>query len=190
MNFKFLIEQKKIFSSSLSNWQKIVLEQFNNQLINKKFPCIFALSSFNSKGILFLFVDKNTNSILTDGILEYTNFVKSTNVKDRIRNPLVIFFEQKFTTLFDEHVFAWKKINHLHQNDPENWIDDIPKDPQSSGFTFCFNKVQLFFNVSCPHHIVLKNRNLGDNITFIVNPRENFDFVAPNNTKKDLIQEH
>lgn len=41
-----------------------------------------------------------------------------------------------------------------------------------------------FFNVSCPHHKILKNRNLGDFITFVINPRENFDYVAPKNSEK------
>lgn len=32
--------------------------------------------------------------------------------------------------------------------------------------------------MSFKHHYDLKSRNLGKNLTFIINPRENFDFVA------------
>lgn len=65
-------------------------------------------------------------------------------------------------------------------------MEDVSINPYSSNFSFCFNGVQIFFNVSTPHHKVLKNRNLGHYIVFIVNPRENFDFVAPNNSEKGV----
>lgn len=58
--------------------------------------------------------------------------------------------------------------------------------PNNSTWSFCFNEVELFFNISCPHHQIFKNRNLGDFITFIVNPRENFDYVANGNKKQGV----
>lgn len=58
--------------------------------------------------------------------------------------------------------------------------------PNNSAWSFCFNEVELFFNISCPHHQIFKNRNLGDFITFIVNPRENFDYAANGNKKQGV----
>jgi len=96
----------------------------------------------------------------------------------------VVFFRQHFQTLKEEQNFAWSQIQILHDNDIQAYPKHIPTNPNRHNWTFCFNKIELFFNVSTPHYEILKNRNLGSYITFVVNPRENFDFVASNETKQ------
>ncbi len=106
---------------------------------------------FCNKGILFLFID-DKQSLLLNGLMEYISFVKNTPIKNRLTNPLVIFFKQKFDTLEKEHVFAWKQIQFLHDNDTQPYPSHIPLDTDSPQWCFCFQDIELFINVSCPHH--------------------------------------
>ncbi|RDU60624.1 YqcI/YcgG family protein [Helicobacter sp. MIT 14-3879] len=168
---------------------------------NLKFPCIFALKAYKIQSIsqrlkalslkccnlkayriqsiLFLFIPINQIRKLINGVMEYTEFVKITPIHKRIYNPLVIFFQNQFTSLVEEQTFAWQQLL-LKQ-----WLDYIPMNPNDSRWSFCFNEVELFFNVSCPHHKIFRNRNLGD-IAFVINPRENFDYVASGGKKQGI----
>jgi len=92
-----------------------------------------------------------------------------------------------FLCLEDEHKFCWEQLRILHENDPAAWPSDVPTDPNDSQWTFCFNEEQLFFNMSCPKQLKLKSRNLGRHITFVVNPRKNFDAIASLNSKKGIM---
>lgn len=40
--------------------------------------------------------------------------------------------------------------------------------------------------MSSKQHKLLRNRNLGDFLTFVINPRENFDIVASNKTQSGI----
>lgn len=188
MTFSYLVTQEKLESYSNSqSWMRKAKDDFYMRLTNKQFPCLFALNAFCNKGILFLFID-DKQSLLLNGLMEYISFVKNTPIKNRLTNPLVIFFKQKFDTLEKEHVFAWKQIQFLHDNDTQPYPSHIPLDTDSPQWCFCFQDIELFINVSCPHHDMYKNRNLGAYIAFVINPRENFDFVASGSKKKVALE--
>ncbi len=185
MEFRILKAQNtKIFQ----NWEQEALRGFEKNMQNPEFPCIFALRAYKLQGILFLFVPICQPKTFIKGMMEYTEFIKITPIDKRLYNPLVIFFQNSFTSLFKEQIFAWQQLQCLHNNDTKKWLGHIPANPNDSAWSFCFNAVELFFNISCPHHQIFKNRNLGDFITFIVNPRENFDYVAKGDKKQTFSQ--
>ena len=74
----------------------------------------------------------------------------------------------------------------MHDNDTQPYPSHIPLDTDSPQWCFCFQDIELFINVSCPHHDMYKNRNLGAYIAFVINPRENFDFVASGSKKSGI----
>ncbi len=61
--------------------------------------------------------------------------------------------------------------------DPAAWPETVPMSADHSDWSYCFNGVQLFTDMSMPEHRVLRNRKLGKYLTFIINPRENFDHL-------------
>ncbi|WJV62685.1 YqcI/YcgG family protein [Pectobacteriaceae bacterium C52] len=170
------------------DWSIKAYSEFNNILNNGHFPCLFGRHAFKNTSLIFTFVtQQNPQSDLINSMMNYTKFVRDVPVKQRLYSPLVLFFEkQDFQCLAQEHAFAWSQLQMIHDNDPANWPDNIPSEPDNHLWSFCFNGIELFINISCPHHLKLKSRNLGNHIVFIINPRKNFDILASNQDEKGI----
>ncbi|MFW1675384.1 YqcI/YcgG family protein [Acinetobacter baumannii] len=169
----------------IDKWMATAYADFSKVLSQNDFPCLFGRSANKRKTLKFLFVQETFDLVI--GMLAYTAFIKATPLEERLFNPLIVIFQKTgFSNLTEEHTFCWEQLQALHWGDPSKWPKDIPTDPNDSQWTFCFDEVQLFFNMSCPHHEYLKSRNLGTHITFVVNPRQNFDAIASMNSAKGL----
>lgn len=161
-------------------WVAEAYRDFVQVVSGEGFPCLFGRSGLKRGSLKLLFVSSDHHETeLVAGLASYTDFVRATPVDDRLYSPLIVIFEPKgFADLASEHAFCWNQLETLHRSDPSAWPIGVPTDPQDSRWSFCFDGLQLFFNMSCPHHFQLKSRNLGQRITFVVNPRENFDRIA------------
>lgn len=167
------------------DWTSAAYAGFAAVLSRSDFPCLFGRKAFWRESLKFLFVRGAAD--LVAGVLAYTTFVKTTSLDTRLYSPLVIVFKHDgFANLADEHTFCWEQLRILHENDPREWPGSVPTDPADSRWTFCFDGVQLFVNMSCPGHRHLKSRNLGQSVIFIVNPRQNFDAGASLNSRKGV----
>lgn len=174
-------------------WEKELYEQFNETISDQKFPCLFAKKSQELKTQEKFFYDENESGALEslkNSLIKYTDYIKHTDIKIRLYTPLLIFVKpQPHIKLESYHRYAWNLIQTIHDFDPEKWPDHIPKDPEHHLWTFCFNKVQLFINISAPLHKFHRSRNLGAGLVLVVNPRENFDYVAGNNPAGERIRD-
>lgn len=168
----------------LRNWMLEALEGFKRTLDETEFPCLFARKAYKQNSIRFLFVRETfLEKDLIEGIAEYLDLIRESELKHRLYSPLVVFFENSLQgDLKAEHEFAWRAIQKLHDHDAYPWPDGVAATPESPQFTFCFQGIQLFINISCPSHFKMRSRNLGNQVTFVINPRENFDHVAGANT--------
>lgn len=163
-------------------WERDALAGFALQVGDDAFPCLFARKAWNSNTMRFAFI-AGTGQEKIDGFIEtlsaYTDFVHSVPSEERLMTPLVTFFNAyprgPAGTL---HALGWDILNEAHRRDPAPWPGSVPLSPDHPDWCFCFNGVQLFVNMSSPEHRVLRNRNLGQYLTFVINPRENFDIVA------------
>jgi FPC/CPF motif-containing protein YcgG len=175
---------------SLKLWQKAALDDFSARLGNELFPCLFGCRAWKSSSIFFLFCESRRSDDFSDflsGLTEYTDYVLKTELRERLFSPLVAFFEMGFTSGSSQHSVGWSALNWAHQRDMAPWPDSIPMDPNDPDWCFCFNNVQLFINMSTNDHRILRNRNLGQFLTLVINPRENFDAVASVNTKSGRL---
>ncbi|UAW99909.1 YqcI/YcgG family protein [Halopseudomonas nanhaiensis] len=170
------------------NWMLEAMEAFKSILDEAEFPCLFAKKALKQNSIKYLFVrEACLEEDLIEGATQYLSFVKNTELKNRLYSPLVIFFENSSKDdLKAEHDFSWRAIQKLHDHDAFTWPSGVAVSPDSPQFTFCFQGVQLFINISCPSHSQMRSRNLGNLVTFVVNPRENFDHVAGADTVSGL----
>jgi FPC/CPF motif-containing protein YcgG len=162
-------------------WKKKALIDFSIKLENNFFPCPFGRKAWVKKSILYLFCEKqhfNEYDDFLSGMKAFTCFVKTKKIKDRILSPLVTFFSGDFYQRSKQHDAGWSALNYIHRYDPLPWPKDIPLSPEDNKWSFCFNGVQLFINMSSYEHKILHSRNLGRHLTFVINPRENFDIVA------------
>jgi FPC/CPF motif-containing protein YcgG len=211
LSFKYLVTQK-LATKNLANeegnssnidfykWRLNIIENFQNIVGQGEFPCVFARKANKQQSCYFLFSNISESSeeniqILIDGLTEYTDFCKKIPVRERFLKPLVVFFKTpSFYSLEKYHLYGWKILQLLHARDPHHWPDSIPTSPNESDWSFCFNDTQLFINMSSPKHVHWKSRNIGNCLAFVINPRENFDIVAPIHTKsgkkmREMIRE-
>ena len=156
--------------------------EIGDALNNPAFPCLFAKRAWRDHSARFLYcADEQCGgqSHFHDGVLAYTQFVKNTPLHDRLFCPLIAVFVYG---LRDDpgrhHAVAWRMLQHLLDRDPTPWPADLPRDPNDPRWTFCFDGVPLFFNISTPAHQHLRSRVLGQHLVLVINPRENFDVVA------------
>jgi uncharacterized protein len=190
----YLHEEIDISLLECLSWRKKALEDFSKKLADDKFPCVFARKAWNNASIRFLFCEKQGTYEYSDflsGLIEYTKFVRDTEIEKRLFSPLVVFFSEDFYQGTRQHSFGWDALNWVHRHDPDPWPQEVPLDPDNSDWCFCFNSVQLFINMSVDDHKILRSRNLGNYLTLVINPRKNFDVVASIHTKSGrLIREH
>lgn len=111
-------------------------------------------------------------------MIEYTDMINTTPLSSRVFAPLVVFFSPEIMPSMSAHELGWDILNWAHQNDIDGWPNDIPHEPESPDWTYCFNGVKLFVNMSSNKHHELKSRNLGSRLNFVINAREVFDVVA------------
>lgn len=170
------------------SWVLDAYEDFISVLQNKAFPCLFGRNALKKKSLIFLFVSEEERLYdLKLGVTQYINFVKNVPVEQRLHSPLIIIFENSnLKNINKEHTFCWEQLQTIHDLDTESWPSNIPLNPENNNWTFCFGGIELFVNMSCPSHKKMKSRNLGRHITFIINPRGNFDIIAGVNDKRGI----
>ena len=183
---RLLVETRQ---KELEAWMQKAFAQFAHTISDKNFPCPFGQKSWAKGSTLFLFIkEPNDFSNLLRGMIEYTNFTKSTPIDNRILCPWLYFFcDTGQFARSERYTNAWNALEWIHIHDPERWPDEIPDDPDNPAWCFCFNGVQLFINMSSGEHKRLRNRNLCDFMTLVINPRENFDAVASLNTRQGRL---
>ncbi|MCW4446255.1 YqcI/YcgG family protein [Vibrio splendidus] len=158
--------------NQFSNWKKEAWEEFSKRVSAPEFPCLFSRRAWNSKTIQVLFCESdehNTYYPFLHGLIAYTDMLNSTPVNKRMFSPLVVFFSPDLSLSMAPHKLGWEVLNWTHEHDVAQWPRHIPIDPEASKWTYCFNGVELFINMSSDKHQVLRNRNLGSRLNFVIN---------------------
>ncbi|QCI12007.1 YqcI/YcgG family protein [Pseudomonas putida] len=162
------------------HWTYKTIEHFRGILANPDFPCLFGRKAVASQSCHILFARaEHLADDIARGLSDYVALVIPVPLKQRIGSPLVVFLETTGdSTLAQQQALAWKVLRGVHARDPQPWPQAMPTDPEDSDWSFCYAGMPLFINMNFPGHQQMKSRNLGPHITFVINPRENFDEVA------------
>lgn len=184
-DLKKIIQDQKFLSIS-EDWRVEAFRNIMTCLEDNAFPCCFGRNACRKNSLRFAFIgEKKTIVEMVGALTEFTQSIANTELEDRLYSPLLIVFkENEFKKLTDEHDFAWNRIQEMHDHDISPWPKTIPTETDNSEWSFCFGGVELFINVSCPSHTQLKSRNLGRHVVFVINPREHFDVLASHKTPK------
>ncbi|HHJ1297626.1 YqcI/YcgG family protein [Pseudomonas sp. P1B16] len=167
------------------HWTYKTIQHFRGILASPDFPCLFGRKAVASETchILFARAEQLADDI-AQGLADYVRTIAPIPLKQRIGSPLVVFLETPGDyTLAEQQALAWKVLRGVHARDPHPWPQAIPSDPDDNGWSFCYAGMPLFINMNFPGHRQMKSRNLGPHITFVINPRENFDEVANASTE-------
>ncbi|MEU6153402.1 YqcI/YcgG family protein [Actinosynnema sp. NPDC047251] len=178
-----LISQARV-GDDASGWSRTAFGEIADRLTEPDFPCVFSKNAFRKQIVQFLFVpDAGSDGIrhLADGLLEYVELSRRWDGRLDSASPLVVVFGPAAVnarSVADYHAFGWQVLSALHDLDPAGWPEGIGTDPDSEGWSMCFDGMPLFVNMSNPAHRVRRSRNLGGHFALVVNPRERFDVFA------------
>lgn len=178
----------------IDTWQYKSYQQIREIASRPDFPCYFAAKAFDSGGQRFLFCDSADSSESLEQIArhttEYLGIVGSASGWEALATIMFVVFKpfSPHATLDDYHLQGWKILEYLHEHDPRPWPPEIPTDIEDPAWTFCYNGVSLFVNMSAPAHENRRSRNVGDSFALILQPRAGFDEVAGNNPKGNQVR--
>ena len=160
-------------------WQQVASEEISQRLADADFPCLFARKAWRAGSIWFQFCERDRYVAAREALAAYTDMVKTVAIEERLYRPLcLVFRSEEGEQPMDQHAAAWQLLEWLHRYDPQAWPAKVPDETDDPAWSFCFNGVPLFVNISSAAHVQLKSRNLGRCLVLVVNPRENFDVVA------------
>lgn len=160
-------------------WEHDALGALAARLTDPRFPCVFARTAWRAGAVRIAFCDDAGGEAAYAALLDYTAFVQCTPVNDRLLVPLCLVVRTPDAAgAKEQHAHAWRLLAELHRRDPAPWPATVPVDTDHPAWSYCFNGVQLFVNMSSHAHVQLRSRNLGPWLTLVINPRENFDVAA------------
>jgi FPC/CPF motif-containing protein YcgG len=161
---------------------------------HEAFPCLFGKQAQRVGVGWFYFVDSieedEGRARVAQAILAYFAELDRHSGDRAVLRPLIVMVKpvRPILAIGLYQQQAWNMFQFLHERDPEPWPRDIPTDTDLPDWTFCYAGRQLFSNVSHPAHRVRRARNLGSSLTFVMQPRTNFDAVAGNNRRGRRIR--
>jgi FPC/CPF motif-containing protein YcgG len=180
---EILLTQERV-TDRAQGWHRSAFGDLSFRLNDPDFPCVFSRNAFRKGIVNFIFVDSVDEKglkRLAEGLTRYVDVANRWDGRLDTASPLVVAFAANAVqarTVEDYHAFGWRILNDLHDLDPAPWPDGVPTEPDSPGWSMCFNGMPLFCNMSTPAHRKRRSRNLGAHFVIVINPRERFDIFA------------
>ena len=193
---QIIVENYTDKNSYLEQWSFDSALQILSTISSKgEFPCPFSQAAAKNKRLLFSFIaDTSAKSLHQSAADLHEYLVRAAEWDGKVASaePLLMVFNPhifKGETVADYHTIGWKILQFWHDIDTTPWPSDVSTDPHSPFWSMCFAGVQIFVNMSNPAHQTRRSRNLGQALTFVINPRERFDRVAGDNPQGWKIRE-
>ncbi|MCU4752436.1 YqcI/YcgG family protein [Halobacteria archaeon AArc-curdl1] len=176
--------EARVEAGEVPDWVAAHYESFTDGLLGTRndspFPCYFGVESVRKGWPLYTAVESMTDPdalfALGETILEYLEVYEDHSEQA----SLVTFFKPPERELSEReyHEALWHILQVLHAHDPEPWPEDIPTDPDTSTWEFCFGGEPMFPTCRAPFYDTRKSRYcpIGLEITF--QPRALFDGIT------------
>ncbi len=148
---------------TLPGWQLDSFNYLNEKIGDKenKFPCIPGRQAFLSDQLRIAFVgdprNPETAKELAPLLTRYGTISRETG---KYASLTVIFHtpEELLTDykIEDYESLFWQLLNSLSMEDPADWPDDIPENPDNFQWEYCFNGEHILFCVL--HRLTAKEK--------------------------------
>lgn len=92
----------------------------------------------------------------------------------------------------DARDYAWSLLNDMHDQDRlagYGWPPQIPTQMEDPHWAYCLRTVPLFVNISSSALAARRSRNLGYDLTLVIQPRAGIDLIAPPGTAGQSARE-
>lgn len=189
----------RVASEKLPEWGIAHYENFRETVLGDRngapFPCYFGIDTERNGTALYTFcaslTDKDALFALGETLIEYLDIYEEYSE----RAPLTVFFKPstRTATEADYHEALWHILQFLHVHDPEPWPTDIPTDPDTPHWEFCFGGEPMFPTSRAPFYEERMSRycSVGLEVTF--QPRGVFHGVTADTdagqTARTVIQD-
>lgn len=95
------------------------------------------------------------------------------------RQSLIVFVgPPRPATLCEERDRYWSLLSQLRTHDPQDWPEQIPRDPDDSAWQWCFAGEPWFTFLCSPAYRRRRSRNVGPCLTVVFQTRRVFDGLS------------
>jgi uncharacterized protein len=163
------------------------LAEFVARVDSEQYPCMYATRALRRGSLLFAQMtwDGDGGAALAAQVRAYLSEVAHLAPDDAAMVALVVFVATPAAPEDHERV-AWEAIQTLIDHGG-NSDGDVPIDHPAWALTF--DGVRLFVNVSTPRNARRRSRNLGSQLTLVIQARDGIDHIAPLDARGDRIRE-
>ncbi|MDK8450142.1 YqcI/YcgG family protein [Corynebacterium mastitidis] len=148
-----------------------LMDEFAEVVLDKDFPCFFARSAHRRGELLYGFADVSSNFW---PVVQLFDAAVRAIGDDGERTIIMWVINSSSASLEEDHRFTARIMEFLLHNDPLPWPEGVPLDPADPEWDFWYRGVGFFINVSTPHHVLRRSRNLGSAYTLVVQARSSF----------------
>ena len=176
-------------------WLREHYRTFRESMLGERdgspFPCYFGIEVEREGDLLYAACESTTDPAallrFRDTLLEYLDAYPD----HADRAPLAVFFRPPDGDRGEAHYHErlWHVLEFLHVHDPEPWPEEIPTDPDTPRWEFCFGGEPLFPTSRAPFYDERKSRYspVGLEITF--QPRAVFEGITANTEAGEQARE-
>ncbi len=167
--------------SPVPDWGYSALQHFEFELLNhdRPFPCTFAVTALKRGDIRFGFFDPGDRDASRKLAAILARFIEEHRTI-ALRTSLVCFFRTESTDRSLAYYCQqfWTTLRALRAHDDRPWPTEIPTDPDTSEWEFCFHGEPVFVVCSSPAHDRRASRR-SPWLTITFQPRSVFDGLGP-----------
>ncbi|MCH7660425.1 MAG: YqcI/YcgG family protein [Euryarchaeota archaeon] len=179
--FKQETVQERIEKEELPNWAQAHYRTFQKSMFaefygESPFPCYFGVDSEQKGWPLYTFcMSMNNEDVLLNlrnVLLEYLEVFEEYSE----RASLVVFFKPPKRELAEKEYneIFWDILQFLHEHDPDPWPVQIPTEPDTPEWEFCFGGEPIFPTCRAPFYKKRKSRLNPHGLEITVKPRRIF----------------
>ena len=189
MNIR-LYNFKNVNSNEKPEWVISAINSFKNTMLDEKmpFPCHFAKLGLEKSTFRFTYINKDElfePEEFRTSLIEYLNTYKTIDWP----SVLVVFINTKSENNLENHEeIFWNILQYLMDSDDESRPVEIPENPESFKWQFCFNGIPLFISGHSNAYKKRRSRHSASDMMLVIQTTETLKPVAGTSKKSGYIR--
>lgn len=157
-----------------------LVQEFERTVCAPDFPCFFAGPAMTSSNMAFAYFgggdEDEARAYATEAMWALADRIK---LSPELTG--VLFLDTESRTIVEDQGFASSLIDYLQEAGSSEWPKGHTMNTSDPSWTLWINGVSFFLNVSTPHHVLRRSRNVGSAFTVVAQARHVFDSGAARN---------
>ncbi|SFS54192.1 YqcI/YcgG family protein [Marininema halotolerans] len=169
-------QEQMVEGVDIPPWLVSEYDVFRKVVLDPSFPCYFGAIGERNGELRYTYTDENAWEDLPNTLRDF--LILSRDYPET-RHALALFVKPapKPHSLEKYQAQFWEILNYLHEHDPTPWPTQLPSDPESPLWEFCFDGEPMFIFSSTPAYTKRISRHLGDSLVLLFQPRRVFNGI-------------